>query len=348
MLGSALVSFCSIHSEESQEAPHTHPKLPCFRGFGHLIRPLTYYFKMCKACSYIHRELDESPRALKGRMPRENISTGLSLEQSIALYNQTESWGEYSCTNCNRHRVIHEKSRPLSFAPPILPIYIEPSLTDSYTSFFEGSLAKLESSMAFSSYSEYSLEPSSLKWSFYHLYGVILRFGPSPNAGHYVGAFEQQDGTWLLFDDTADQSVMTVDFAYMEGLQAKGWRIFLLAYRRLFEIPIEDVSSLAPVPLPVPAPAPALQGQFTGPIPGYVQTQENPTAVAAMAANSTAGFEAGSSEFLAPWPQQQQQPQPQRQITPGQSKGGTTGREKRPRGQSQSGDSQRQPKRRAV
>lgn len=117
------------------------------------------------------------------------------------------------------------------------------SVENVYTSFLRGKVTKLEHSMAFSSYPNNSLDPNTIYWAFYHLYGVILRSGDTDSSGHYVCAFEQrQTGRWLFFDDeenAAEELTRSRLDDKVDQLQKGGhWRIFMLMYRRLFRVPV--------------------------------------------------------------------------------------------------------------
>lgn len=183
-------------------------------------------------------------------MPRKRAK-GLSLEELFKVYHEYEAEESGLCGRCDKG-TIHENANALIYAPPILPIYVQSAVTTK-RKLVNGTLSEVAQSMAFSSYSDSSLDPSTLRWNYYHLYGVILRFGQDTTKGHYVCAFEQRDpGLWLFFDDTVKEDVQRVDVSnigsMINRMQEDGWRVFLLAYRKMFHLTVEQKSASSTSP----------------------------------------------------------------------------------------------------
>ncbi|KAF3402154.1 hypothetical protein DPV78_004103 [Talaromyces pinophilus] len=158
---------------------------------------------------------------------------------------------EFGCGKCSK-ATEHEFSSRLLNAPPILVIHCKPLtygelLSDgTYQTWVDGKVKRLEHSMALSTYSDTPLDRKSVSWAFYHLYGVVLRRGDGGTDGHYVCAFEQrQTGRWLFFDDegrpvTRQLSRSQLDHRVETMIHDKrrSWSIFMLMYRKLFEVPV--------------------------------------------------------------------------------------------------------------
>jgi hypothetical protein len=140
-----------------------------------------------------------------------------------------------------------------------------------------GKVTRLEHSIAFSTYSNRSLDPKTIHWDFYHLYGVILRGGNDSSSGHYVCAFEQrQTGRWLFFndfDETSHQVTTELTRSELDNkideMQKGTWRIFMLMYRRLFQVPVQQLTTVT-----FPSTAIALQNQQSQEESGEPGTEE--------------------------------------------------------------------------
>lgn len=158
---------------------------------------------------------------------------------------------EFGCGKCSK-ATEHEFSTRLLNAPPILVIHCKPLTSGGfnengiYETWVDGKVTRLEHSMAFSTYSDESLDPKTISWAFYRLYGVVLRRGTGGDDGHYVCAFEQrQTGRWLFFDDegtpkTRQLTRRALDRKVKKMIHGEKscWSVFMLMYQKLFQVPV--------------------------------------------------------------------------------------------------------------
>lgn len=153
-------------------------------------------------------------------------------------FNQTE---KNRCDKCDSSQ-FHDISWALLNTPPILIIHIEASYKDDrMVKLSQTRITRLEHILAVSNYSTDSLDPGTIQWTFYQLYGLIIRLGDAGNRGHYICAFEQRKkGQWSFFDDMNGGSpefytTRELDKKVREYQEGNG-RIFMLMYRRLFTV----------------------------------------------------------------------------------------------------------------
>lgn len=211
--------------------------------------------KICKECSKVDQH-SETGFSLQGKISRGDIEYVPLCRTFEFRQSEKESCKNNDCPSKAREstlendlRPVHDFSFGLYNTPPILVLHCKPYLseevrdTDGFHDYYlSGKVTRLEHSMAFSSYRDRSLDPNTIDWTFYHLYGVIIRQGDYASMGHYVCAFEQrQSGRWVFFDDftrhTEELSRSRLDDK-IEELQKGSGRIFMLMYPKLFQVPV--------------------------------------------------------------------------------------------------------------
>ncbi|KAL3713169.1 hypothetical protein TMatcc_001872 [Talaromyces marneffei ATCC 18224] len=206
--------------------------------------------KICEQCSS-NTQVSEDDFFLQGKVSREDIEY-----QPLCQFLQFYKLEDDRCDNCDGRRPHHFVYGLLD-APPILVLHCQPHVDhdnpffvdQKYTCYLSGKPTRLEHSMAFSGYPNVSLDPNTIYWAFYHLYGVILREGDTNSSGHFVCAFEQrQTGRWLFFDDMMGSFAVELTRNELdnkiEEMQKGTWRIFMLMYRRLFQVPMRQLTTV--------------------------------------------------------------------------------------------------------
>lgn len=244
----------------------------------------------CKECSYHTPDSEEDVEkdfCLQGTISRPDIEYKPLCHTLQFRKLEKAACKNDSCPSKQRqpksdedHRPEHEFFYGLRVAPPILVIHCKPFTTGQlssdgrWESYLSGKVTRLEHSLAISVYPDRSLDPNTINWAFYHLYGVVLREGDTGSAGHYVCAFEQrQTGRWLFFNDTEytgrkndkgqplfEEVTYSMTRSQLDDgvdkMQKGDWRIFMLMYRKLFQVPIRLLTRIT-----FPSTAIALQDQ---------------------------------------------------------------------------------------
>lgn len=239
--------------------------------------------KKCRECSFHTRDSAqdfEQGFFLQGIISREDIeyqplchTLRFSKSEKAACNNDSCPSKKRKPTTDGDPRPVHDFFYGLRAAPPILVIHCKPyqflveSANGEMVGHVSGKVTRLEHSLAVSSYPDGSLDPETINWTFYHLYGVILRKGNTGFTGHYVCAFEQpQMGRWLYFNDyvinedsedyvppediygaknnswpievTTSLTLRQLDDK-IEDMLKRDWRIFMVMYRKLFQVPVQ-------------------------------------------------------------------------------------------------------------
>lgn len=264
--------------------------------------------KRCKECSFHTQDSAqdfEQGFFLQGTISRKDIeyqplchTLRFSKSEKAACNNKGCHSKKRKSTADSDLRPVHDFFYGLLAAPPILVIHCKPyQYFEEGVGHVSGKVTRLEHSLAVSSYPDRSLDPNTINWTFYHLYGVILRQGDTGSIGHYVCAFEQrQSGRWLYFNDHIvvggedydekeayednDAGEVTIPLTRsqlddkIKNMQERDWRVFMLMYRKLFQVPVRLLTRIT-----FPSASIALQDQQSLDESGEPQSEDSEEAV---------------------------------------------------------------------
>jgi hypothetical protein len=94
---------------------------------------------------------------------------------------------------------------------------------------------QLESCITLSTYPGSPSDTENVVYVFYRLYGILFQSG-ADNAGHYMAGMETPAGKWMWYNN--DWSERT-SLKQLEERQDGDVKIYMLAYRKLFQMPGE-------------------------------------------------------------------------------------------------------------
>ncbi|EED15054.1 hypothetical protein TSTA_045170 [Talaromyces stipitatus ATCC 10500] len=214
-------------------------RLLSFREWAELVSLRQICIRICRECHVRIKRRDPN-WILKGELSR----TGPKYQKLDEILHFQKP-DQDRCDKCDK-RTKQDAYYAFLNPPPILIVHVPALVQEDNVNLLEQKVAGLEQHLVFSCYPTDIVSEDgkdSVHWASYQLYGIILLGGDDVTSGHYVCAFEQrQQGHWLWFNDTinapAEELTRRELEARIKKAQEKEYRIFMMMYRKLFQMPM--------------------------------------------------------------------------------------------------------------
>lgn len=179
---------------------------------------------ICGTCHSTNSRLDFDKTYLTGSL--QNASGGkCGLREALATYFAPHDRRQH-CAHCNTD-TWQKYCEPVVTASETLLILFQ------YPPELQKNRLQLDPWFALSTFPGSPSDTENVVYAFYRLYGIVFQAG-GDNAGHYMAGMETPAGEWMWYNDLTSGRT---NLQQLEALQDGNVKIYMLAYRKLFQMP---------------------------------------------------------------------------------------------------------------